>query len=135
MKTLTPWIYAAGLIQLAIAAANLFIPKKLGYGENLQKVSPIFRQIFIIHNVYIVWVLLVFALICFQFPGELASGHGIGRLLSVWMSLFWGARVFIQRFYYDEAAKRLNPFVDVSFTLSFAYLSVVFALAAWGGLQ
>ncbi len=68
MKTLTPWIYIAGIVQLIIAAANLFIPRKLNYGENLQKVTPIVRQIFIVHGVYIVWVLLAFALMCFLYP-------------------------------------------------------------------
>ena len=134
MRTLTPWIYAAGIVQLVIAAANFFIPRKLNYLENLQKVTPIVRQIFIIHCVYIVWVLLAFALICFLYPHELVSGHGLGRFLSGWMALFWGLRVFIQRFYYEESAKKLNRPADIGFTLAFAYLSVIFALAAWGGI-
>lgn len=133
MKSLIPWIYVAGIIQLIVAAANIFIPEKLSYGESLKKVTPIVRQVFIVHCVYIVWVLLAFALICFLYPAELVSGHGLGRLLSGWMALFWGARVFIQRFYYEESAKQLNRAADIGFTLAFAYLALIFALAAWGG--
>jgi len=128
-----PWIYVAGALQLIIAAANLFVPEKLGYGESLKKVSPIVRQIFIVHCAYIVWVLLAFALICFLYPVELAGGRGLGRLLSGWMALFWGVRVFIQRFYYEKSTKQLNRPADIGFTLAFAYLSIIFALASWGG--
>ncbi len=130
MNPLIPWIWAAGVVQLVIAAANIFIPKKLSYGDNLIKVSPIFKQVFIIHAVYIVWVLLAFAAMCFLYPQELISGHGLGRFMSGWMALFWGIRVFIQRFYYDDAAKKLNRPADIGFTLAFAYLGVVFAIAA-----
>jgi hypothetical protein len=133
MIDLTPWIWGAGAVQMVIAAANIFIPKKLSYAENLAKVTPIVRQVFIIHSVYIVWVLVVFALICLLYAAELASGTGLGRFMSAWMALFWGARVFIQRFYYDAAAKRLNRAADIGFTLAFAYLAIVFTLAAIGG--
>ena len=130
MNPLVPWIWAAGVVQLVIAAANIFIPEKLSYGDNLKKVSPIFRQVFVVHALYIVWVLLAFAALCFLYPHELTGGHGMGRFMSGWMALFWGVRVFIQRFYYDEDAKKLNRPADIGFTLAFLYLAVVFAVAA-----
>lgn len=131
MLTLVTAIRLAGAIQLLIAGANLLIPEKLGYGENLRKVTPIFRQIFIVHSVYIVWVILAFAALCFLFTNELAGGQGLGRFLSGWMALFWGVRVFVQRFYYAEEAKQLNRPADVGFTLAFLYLSITFAAAAF----
>jgi hypothetical protein len=130
MINLTQAIWLAGVIQLLIAGANIFIPQKLGYGENLRKVTPIFRQIFIVHAVYIVWVLLAFSAICLFFAGDLARGTGLSRFLSGWMALFWGVRIFIQRFYYTDDAKKLNRFADVGFTLAFVYLAAVLAFAA-----
>jgi hypothetical protein len=132
MNSLVPWIWAAGIVQLVIAAANIFIPQKLGYRENIAKMSPIVQQVFIVHAVYIVYVLLAFAAMCFLYAQELASGQGLGRFMSGWMALFWGPRVFIQRFYYSEDAKKLNRAADIGFTLAFAYLAVVFAVAACG---
>lgn len=72
-------LWIAGFVQLAIASANLFLPAKLNYRENLSRVSPIIRQIFVVHSVYIVGVVLLFAAVTFGFTGELASGHGLGR--------------------------------------------------------
>jgi len=130
MTHLIPAIQFAGLVQVLIAFANIFIPKKLAYAENLKKLSPIVRQVFIVHSVYIVWVLLTFSTLCFLYPSELASGKGLARFMSSWMALFWGIRVFIQRFYYDDAAKKLNRPADIGFTLAFLFLAGVFATAA-----
>jgi hypothetical protein len=134
MNSLVPWIWVAGGVQLVIAAANIFIPEKLAYRENIAKLSPIVRQVFIVHAVYIVYVLLAFALLCFFYAEELAGGQGLGRFMSAWMALFWAPRIFIQRFYYVEEAKRLNRPADIGFTLAFAFLAVIFAIAAWGPL-
>ena len=82
MRVLLLLLWVAGLVQVAIASANLFLPAKLKYRENLSRVSPVIRQIFVVHSVYIVGVLLLFAAVTFGFPGELASGHGLGRFLA-----------------------------------------------------
>ena len=60
MNHLVPLIGMAGGLQLAIAAAHLALPRRLRYRDHLSRVSPIIRQIFIVHSVYIVYVLLAF---------------------------------------------------------------------------
>src|SRR5215471_12689698 len=49
MRSLLVLLWLAGLVQVAIASANLFLPAKLKYRENLSRVSPIIRQIFVVH--------------------------------------------------------------------------------------
>ncbi len=130
MNRLVPYIWAAGIIQWVIAAANLFIPAKLEYGENLTKVSTIVRQIFIVHAVYIVGVLVGLGALSVWFAPELASGQGLGRFLSLLMAMFWVPRIFVQLGYYDNRVKQRNRLAHYFFTLLFAYLSVIFTLAA-----
>jgi len=108
MNRLVPYIWAAGIIQWVIAAANLFIPGKLGYGENLVKVSAIVHQIFIVHAVYIVGVLIGLGALSMCFAPELASGQGLGRFLSLMMAAFWLPRIVVQLGYYDERVKAQN---------------------------
>jgi len=130
MNRLVPYIWAAGIIQWVIAAANLFIPGKLGYGENLVKVSAIVRQIFIVHTVYIVGVLIGLGALSLWFAPELAGGPGLGRFLSLLMAAFWLPRICIQLGYYDNRVKKQNQLAHYFFTLLFIYLGVVFTLAA-----
>jgi len=131
MNRLVPYIWAAGIIQWVIAAANLFIPAKLEYGENLVKVSAIVRQIFIVHAVYIVGVLIGLGALSMWFAPELASGRGLGRFLSLLIAAFWLPRIFVQLGYYDNRVKRQNRLAHYFFTLLFIYLGVIFTLAAW----
>jgi len=130
MNKLSTWIYLAGGVQLLIVLANIFIPKKLQFSESLAKVSPIVKQVFIIHHIYIVFVLLAFSALCFLFAERLTSPDPLGRFLSGCMALFWSARVLIQCFYYDKAVRRLNRCWDMVFTLAFVSLAGVFSLAA-----
>jgi FtsH-binding integral membrane protein len=133
MKTLVPYIWVAGAVQLVIAAANIVLPGKLRYRENIAKLSPIVRQVFVVHAVYIVLVLVFFGLLCLLFAGELAGGSALGRFLSGFLTVFWSLRVGIQLFYYDPQVKRDNLAGHLIFTAAFIYLAVVFAFGAIGG--
>src|SRR5437588_3185234 len=123
MRVLLLLLWVAGLVQVAIASANLLLPAKLKYRENLSRVSPVIRQSFVVHSVYIVGVLLLFAAVTFGFPGELASGHGLGRFLAAAIALFWLVRVPVQLLYYDAELRRENRWGDVAFHLRCAFPS------------
>ena len=61
MEVLMQFLRIAAIVQIAIAGANFFLPRKLNYKENLERVTPIIRQVFVVHSVYIVGVVLLFA--------------------------------------------------------------------------
>jgi ABC-type Na+ efflux pump permease subunit len=67
MNALLLLLWLAALVQILIAASNFYLPRKLKYQENLERVAPIIRQIFVVHSVYIVGVLLLFAALTFGF--------------------------------------------------------------------
>ena len=66
MNPLVPFLWVAGGLHLAIAAANVSLPRGLRYRENLSRVTPIIRQIFVVHSIYVVFVVLFFAVLCFS---------------------------------------------------------------------
>ncbi len=131
-KVLVALIRAAGLVQLAIVAANSLLPARLQYRKELTNVSPIIRQIFIVHSFYIVLVLVLFAGLCLLFAPDLAGGTALGRYLSAALTVFWIPRAFIQLFYYDARVRRENRALDVVFLAALCYLGGVFAFAAVG---
>jgi len=134
MRSLIPWLWAAGAVQLVIIAANFVLPKKLRCRENLARVSPMIREVFIVHWVYIVLVLGIFASLSFWFAPELAGTTRLGRYLSAVIAVFWLLRVPIQIFLYDPELRKQNRVGDVIFLLAFSYLGVVFGVAALGVL-
>ncbi len=124
-------LWIAGFVQVAIASANLFLPRKLKYRENLSRVSPIIRQIFVVHSVYVVGVVLLFAAMTFSFAGELASGHGLGRFLAAAIALFWLLRAPVQLLYYDSTLRRENRWGDVAFTAGALFLAATYGAASF----
>lgn len=130
MNPLVPYLWVAGVIHLAIVAMNVPLPRILRYREQLAQVSPIIRQVFIVHSIYIVLVLLGFSALCFWFAPQLAGETPLGAFLSGCLAVFWGLRLAIQLFYYDEALKRAHRVVHVVFSLAIAYLTSIFLIAA-----
>jgi O-antigen/teichoic acid export membrane protein len=127
---LAVWIQIAGAVQLAIGLANLPLASRLQYRKNLAGASEIVRQVFYVHAAYIVLVVLGFAALSLLFPEELVSGRPLGRFLSSFLAIFWLLRVPIQLFYYPVEIRRQNRLADVIFTVAFAFLAIVFGLAA-----
>ena len=130
MLPLSVWIQIAGAVQLAIGLANLPLASRLQYRKNLAGASDIVRQVFYVHAAYIVLVVLGFAALSLLFPEELVSGRPLGRFLSTFLAIFWLLRVPIQLFYYPVEIRRQNRLADVIFIVAFAFLAIVFGLAA-----
>ena len=117
----------AGVILLCIALANVFAPKKMRWSRNLRHVEPVFRQVFIIHCVFLVGCVVAMALVCIMVPRLLLT-EKLGRMVLGFMALFWTARVWVQFCYYDRSIKREFPVYNVLFSTMFIYLAGVFTL-------
>ncbi len=135
MKALVPYLWASGLLHLIVAGANLALPSMLQYRANLASVSPLIRQIFIVHSGYIVLNQLAFAGLCLFFAPDLAGGSRLGAVLSAYMAGFWLVRLGVQAFYYDPEVKRRHPVANLVFALAFAYMGAVSAVGALGGVK
>jgi hypothetical protein len=135
MRSLIPLLWVAGAMQVAMIAANFSLPKRLRCRENLVKVSPMIRAVFVVHWLYIVLVLGIFSALCFWFAPDLAGASRLGRFLSLAMAVFWLLRLPIQLFLYDPEIRRQNRLADVTFLLTFSYLGIVFVAAALGAFR
>jgi hypothetical protein len=130
MNALLPVLWLAAFVQVLIAGSNFFLPRKLKYQQNLERVAPIIRQIFVLHSFYIVGVLLLFAALTTGFAPELASGRGLGRFLAAGIAVFWLFRAPVQLLYYDAALRRTNRLGDIAFTSAAIFLTVAYGAAA-----
>ena len=119
-------------MQLAIAVSNIWVPGILHYRENIAKLSPIVRQVFVVHSIYTVLVLLAFSVLCFFFAPQLTSGAPLGRFSSAFLAVFWLLRVGLQFGYYDRGVRAKYRLGDVAYTLAVCSLGIVFAVAALG---
>ena len=122
-------LWVAALLQLLVAAANVPAKRILSLETDLAKLTPMVRQIYRVQHAYIVGLLVFFAAI----SPLLASRGPLAAALSGMLALFWGARLLVQRLYYDPLVRRRHRAADVFFTLVFSALAAIFAAAALGG--
>jgi hypothetical protein len=128
MRGLLLLLWLAGFVQVAIASANLFLPAKFKYRENLSRVAP---KIFVVHSVCIVGMVLLFAAVTFGYAGDLVSGHGLGRFLAVAIAVFWLFRVRVQFLYYDPMLRKENRWGDIAFTAGALFLAATYGAASF----
>lgn len=105
MRPFLWYVWLAGAVQLVILLANIPLPRILQCRKNLARVSPMIREVFIVHWADIALVLGIFVALCFGFAADLAVGSQLGRFLSACMAIFWFARVPVQLFLYDSDAQ------------------------------
>jgi hypothetical protein len=132
MNPMVPFLWVAGGVHLAIAVSNIWVPGILQYRENLAKVSPMVRQVFVVHTIYLVMVLLGFSALCFFFAPELTSHAPLCRFLSAFLAVFWLLRVVLQLAYYDKSVRAQYRLADVAYTLAVSCLGITFAVVALG---
>lgn len=125
-------IRGAGVVQILMIAGNFVLPGKLSSRENLKRVSPMIREVFIVHWIYIVAVLTIFSALCFGFAPDLAGASRLGRFVSTAMALFWLPRIPIQLFFYDAELRRQHRPGDVAMVAALTFLGAVFTAAAFG---
>jgi hypothetical protein len=135
MHVVPKLLWLAAAIQFAMAASNIFLPRILKYKENLLRVSPIIRQIFVVHSAYLVGVVLLFAAATATFTSELASGHGLGRFLSAAIAVFWLCRMLVQLLYYDANLRKSNRWGDFAYSAATAFLCIAYSAAAFSPLR
>ena len=126
---------AAGAAHLVLAGMNFFLPGRIDLPANLARLTPLVRQMAIVHHSYIVGILVGFAGLCFFFPADLASGRGLGRAIAAGIALFWTVRIPIQLFFYDKEQRRRNRGVDLLLLALVTFMAAALWIAAAGGLQ
>ena len=132
MSRLILLIWVAGAVQVAILAANFLVPGQLRCQENLAKVTPMIRSVFVVHWIYILIMLAIFSALCFCFAPELAGGSRLGHFLSATIALFWLPRIPIQLFVYDRELRHQHRFADFAMLLALTYVVLIFGAAALG---
>src|SRR5436190_23352684 len=90
-------LYAAAAAQLAVAAANLFLVRLLGWRDELERMPLLVREVFVVHAWFISVTLAIFGVLTWRFAPEFAiPSHEVFRWLAAGIGLFWALRTVLQ---------------------------------------
>jgi len=95
--TLTHLIFACGIGQLSILTASALVPFRLQWRATFRNLPHLHTQLYWIYGGYVVLSIIAIALISLVNSRELAQGSLLARSFCVYVCVFWGVRLSLQR--------------------------------------
>jgi len=120
-----------GFVLIALGLFHVFFPKYFKWKEEFSKVSTINRQMMYVHSFFIAFVVVLIGLLCVTSATDLLTTP-LGKRISLGISIFWMARLFIQFFGYSSSlwkGKTFETSIHILFSILWIGLSVVFMFA------
>jgi hypothetical protein len=130
--TLELHLRTVGVIMAALAVANLFVPRRFHWPEELARLSLINRQIFQAHSIFLIVTLALFSALLLTCTDALLEPTRLARAVLAGLTIFWGLRMLMQWFFYSPETwrgHRLHTVMHLVFSATWIYVTSVFATA------
>ena len=130
--TLVFHLRAVGVLMALLAFANLFVPGRFNWREELSRVSLLNRQIFQAHTIFIVMLIAMMSALFLTCAEALLEPTRLSRAVLAGLTIFWGLRMLMQWFFYSPRVWRGNRFHTVMhgvFSIGWVYVTAVCGLA------
>ena len=124
--------HIVGVLLIILAIVNLFVPSRFNWREELARVSLLNRQIFIVHDIFIILILLLFALLLLLYGEALLDRTPLARAILAGLSVFWVMRMLMQWFFYSPQiwrGHRFNTVMHLVFSALWIYFATTFVIA------
>jgi hypothetical protein len=134
MSVLEILLRIAGASQIALAFAHLSFGRRFDWQNELARLSLLNRQIFHVHCFFICLVLVLMGLLGLCAPAALLERSRLGLLVAAGLTVFWGARLWMQWFVYDASlwrGKRFETAAHAAFSVMWMFYFGVYGAVAW----
>ena len=98
--SLALWLAGAGHFVVLIASSQ--VPFRLGWKEDLAKLTPFNRKLMWVHGGFAVYTIASFGALTLLYHDEMLRGHGAAPALAAFIGIYWLLRVIVDFTYYDH---------------------------------
>ncbi|HLK70078.1 MAG TPA: MBOAT family protein [Bryobacteraceae bacterium] len=95
-------IYAAALGQLVVPIASFQVPARLGWKEDIPKLTRFNQKVFWVYAFYILLSIVSFSVLTWRLHDEFLAGELAARWIAGFIAVFWTVRVLLDVFWYDH---------------------------------
>ena len=124
--TLTWWfhlaLWLAGAGHFCVLIASFQVPTRLGWHDDLLKLSPFNRKVMWTYGATIVLTIVAFGTVTLVLHDELLRGGSAARAISLFIGVFWLFRILVDAFYFRHEDWPKGPL----FTVGHALLTSLF---------
>src|SRR5882757_6042111 len=88
-------LWLAGLGHFCILFASFQVPSRLGWSQDLAKLTPFNRKLMWVYGGTIVMTIIAFGILTLFLHSELLAGDRAAVALSTFIALFWTSRIAV----------------------------------------
>lgn len=119
----------SGYLHILLCIGSLSLPFILNWREEFAHNKKIIKQMFVTYSIYILGVNLFFGMVSVIATKELLSNSILAKSLLLFISLYWGLRLCIQFFYFDESlfkGKIIYAFLELIMIAMFLFFTIIY---------
>ena len=128
-------LWLASIGHFCVLIASFQVPFRLGWKEDLAKLTPFNRKLMWTYGVFIVLTILAFGILTLVLHTELLRGDRAALGLATFIGIFWTTRILIDFFYLEHSDWPKGPlFVVGHFLLTSLFVALAvtyFGLMVW----
>ena len=132
--TLLVHLRVVGVVMASLVVVNLVVPRLFHWREEMSRLSLLNRQIFQAHNVFLILTLALFSALLLTSGAALLEPTRLSRAVLAGLTVFWGLRMLMQWYFYSPLiwrGHRFNTVMHYVFSVTWVYVTTVFAAALW----
>lgn len=122
-------LWLAGIGHFCVLIASFQVPSRLGWKEDLQKLTPFNRKLMWVHGAFAVLTIIAFGTLTLALHDEFLRGDRAALGLALFIGLYWALRIAVDFLYYEHKDwPRGGSFLIGHFLLTslFAYLAITY---------
>jgi alginate O-acetyltransferase complex protein AlgI len=122
-------LWLAGVGHFCVLIASFQVPRRLGWKEDLAKLTPFNRKLMWVHGGFAVLTIVAFGVLTLVLHDEMLRGERAALAVAAFIGIYWTTRVVVDFTYYKhEDWPRGRAFVlgHVLLTLLFVYLAATY---------
>jgi hypothetical protein len=122
-------LWLAGIGHFCVLIASFQVPSRLGWKDDLKKLTPFNRKLMWVHGGFAVLTIIAFGTLTLTLHAELLRGDRAALGLALFIGVYWALRIAVDFVYYEHKDwPRGGSFLvgHILLTSLFAYLATTY---------
>jgi hypothetical protein len=95
-------LWLAGIGHFVVLIASFQVPRRLGWKEDLAKLTPFNRKLMWVHGGFAVLTIIAFGILILTLHDEFLSGDRAALGIAAFIGVYWAARIAVDFTYYGH---------------------------------
>jgi len=95
-------LWLAGIGHFCVLIASFQVPAKLGWKDDLQKLTSFNRKLMWVHGGFAVLTIIAFGTLTLALHGEMIRGDRAALGLALFIGVYWASRIAVDFLYYEH---------------------------------